>query len=224
MYYYDYYGKKPEYYEIGETYFKFDFEFTEKYKTLLAEIYSQKLKGKSKEFLKLPEIKISIEFDKGSLKTKIKIWGLVATIYIGVGQYGSFRQGIREIVNDVRDFSEYVIQSTQNEPSVGQERIIRFEKRIGFTGRINDIYNRIDKLERNLNSLSQNEIREELNSIKQEVSNISVLLPDDINQQFLEDLSDDYRNNLPEPNERKVRYLVNRYALKPEDEIEFIEE
>jgi len=43
-------------------------------------------------------------------------------------------------------------------------------------------------------------------------------------QQFLEELPNNYQNNLPEPNDRKVNYYINRYGLKPEDEIEFINE
>ncbi|MGK9368492.1 hypothetical protein ACSSWA_06290 [Melioribacter sp. Ez-97] len=217
-----YLEKKPGFFEIGETYLKLNLEFTEDNKKLLTDIYSYILKEISRELLKERKVKISIEFDEGSLKTKIKIWGLIATIYIGIGNYGSFRQGIREIINDVRNLSEYVIHYSQNEQPIGQ-KIIRSERRRGFSGRIYNIYDRIDKLERNLNNLSQNEIRNELTSIKQEISNIGVLLPEEINQQFLEELPNNYRDNLPEPNERKVRYLISRYALKPEDKIEFIE-
>ncbi|VAX26264.1 hypothetical protein MNBD_IGNAVI01-3008, partial [hydrothermal vent metagenome] len=50
MYYYT--EKKPEYYELGETYLKFDFEFSNENKILLKELYSKKIKGISKEFLK----------------------------------------------------------------------------------------------------------------------------------------------------------------------------
>ena len=219
-----YLQEKPEYYAIGETYLKLDFEFSESNKILLKEIYSKKLKGISKEFFKSSEIKVSIEFDKGSLKTKIRVWGLVATIYIGIGQYGSFRQGVREIIQDIHGLSEYVIQAIENEQPIGPEHIIRIEKRTGLSGRINNIYNRIDRLERKLNDLSQNEIRDELNSIKQEISNITSILPDDIQQQLLDELPDNYRNNLPAPNNRRVNYLISRYALKPNEEVEFIEE
>lgn len=218
-----YLEKKPEYFEIGETYLKFDFEFIEQNQILIKEAYLKNVENISQDFLKSSEvIKISIEFEKGSLKTKIKIWGLAATLYIGIGQYGSFRQGVREIVQDVKNLSEYVVDNFENEPLIGDERIIRYEKRTGLTGRINNIYKRIDKLERQLNTLSQQEIRIELNSIKQDISNILILLPANTQQQFLEELPNNYQNNLPEPNDRKVNYYLNRYGLKPEDEIEFI--
>jgi hypothetical protein len=218
-----YLEKKPEYFEIGETYLKFDFEFIEQNQSLIREAYLKNVENISQDFFKNSEvIKISIEFEKGSLKTKIKIWRLAATLYIGIGQYGSFRQGVREIVQDVTNLSEYVIDNFENEPQIGDERIIRYEKRKGLTGRINDIYKRIDKLERQLNTLYQQEIRIELNSIKQDISNILILLPENTQQQFLEELPNNYQNNLPEPNDRKVNYFINRYGLKPEDEIEFI--
>jgi len=220
-----YLEKKPEYFEIGETYLKFDFEFTEQNQILIKEAYLKNVEKISQDFLKSSEvIKISIEFEEGSLKTKIKIWGLAATLYIGIGQYGSFRQGVREIVQDVKNVSEYVVDNFENEPQIGDERIIRYEKRTGITGRINNIYKRIHKLERQLNTLPQQQIRIELNSIKQDVSNILILLPENTQQQFLEELPNNYQNNLPEPNDRKVNYYINRYGLKPEDEIEFINE
>ena len=221
---YNNYNQKPEYYEIGETYLKFDFEFNEQNKAIIKKTFSKYYMVISKELLEYSDfVKVSIEFDKGSLKTRIRIWGLVATIYIGVGQYGSFRQGVKQIIVDVKNFSEYVINNFEKEPQIGTKRIIRYEKRTALTGRIYDIYRSIDKLEKRLNTLSQYEIKTELRSIKQRISDILTLLPEDTRQHFLKELPENYKNNLPEPNERKVNYLINRYALKPDEEIEFIE-
>lgn len=91
-------------------------------------------------------------------------------------------------------------------------------------GRIQDVYNKIDKLERNINNLTNNQIQQELQKIKQEVSNVNAVLQNQDSQAFLDDLEDEYKHDLPNPDNRKMNYLVNRYGLKTDDEVEFLEE
>lgn len=208
--------------KIGETYIKFDFEFTEGNKELIKKAYLQQIGYSSKDFLKYQELlKISIEFDKGSLKTRIVLWG--AAIYMGIGYYGSFRAGVREIVNNVTTFSEYVIERIDNDPDINPNNIIRSERRTGLPGRFQKLYERIGKLEINLNNLSNNEIEQELNEIRQDVANLSAVLPIQDKQSFIEELDEKYCQNLPDPNERRTDYLLNRYFLKTEENVEFIQ-
>ena len=212
---------KLELIKIGETYIKFDFDFNDRNKELVKKAYLQRIGFTSSELLRNRELfKISIEYEKGSLKTRIVIWG--TAIYMGVANYGSFRAGVREIVNDVRTFSEYVISNIENAPDINPNNIIRIERRTGILGRIQELYNRIGKLEQTLNSLSNQEIQIELNAIKQEVSNLQAILPLQDGQAFIQELSDIYKQNLPAPQDRRTKYLVNRYGLKPKEEIEFI--
>ena len=58
------------------------------------------------------EIELYVRVEEGSFKAWITVLGL---IYIGIGQYGSFRGGIDHVVNDARWFSEYVITEFLNE-------------------------------------------------------------------------------------------------------------
>ena len=212
---------KLELLKIGETYIKFDFDFDERSKELVKKAYLQQIGIESTELLRNRELfKVSIEYDKGSLKTRIVIWG--TAIYMGVANYGSFRAGVRDIINDVRTFSEFVISNISNDPDINPNNIIRTERRTGIPGRIQELYNRIDKLERNLNTLSNQEIQMELNAIKQEVSNLQAILPHQDGQVFIQELQDNYKQNLPAPQDRRTEYLVNRYGLKPEEEIEFL--
>jgi len=222
-YYYHYYNFDVKYYKIGEIYFKFDLEFSEENKTLLKKVFSNKVKViDSKTIFLSGQTKISIEFDEGSLKTRIKFWGNLATIiYIAIGEYGSFRQGIREIIFDINNISEYIINSTKREPTIGM-KIIRIKKGYGIIGKINEILERIDRLENNINNMSKQEIKNELDLIKQEISNISVLLPEDVREEFINELPKDYKNNLPKPDEKKIKFFQKMYMLKPDDEIEFI--
>lgn len=212
-----------ELYKIGETYIKFDFEYSERNKLKIKDAYLSQIGLTSSEYLKNEHVyKISIEFEKGSLKTRIIVWS--TAIYIGIANYGSFRAGVREIISDVRQFSEVVINRIDDDPNIAQNDIIRTEKRLGLPGRLQELYNRIDSYERNINNLSNVQQQAELTTIKTEIASLIELLSQQDRQAFLNELNNNYTQNLPQPNERRTNYLINRYALKPEENVEFIEE
>lgn|SRR5699024_7324298 len=215
--------RKLEFIKVGETYLKFDFEYNKSNQERIKEAYLIQVAHLEREILKNRELlKISIEYDKGSLKTRIVIWG--TAIYLGIANYGSFRAGVREIINDVHWFSANVIERIDDGPTINENDIIRTEKRTGLPGRIQEVYNRIDRLERKLNNLSNTQIQVELQLIKQEVSNLVAVLPNQAGQEFLNELEQNYSQNLPNPDERRTTYLINRYGLKSDEDIEFINE
>ena len=211
--------EKPEKYIIGETYIKFDFVYNDDSINTIKNAYlSQVGKLPSESFKYSNEIKISIEFDEGSTKAKIVAWGMI--IYLGIGNYGSFRTGIEHIVSDARQVSEFVVSHLKNDQRISDNNIVRYERRTGIPGRINAVYRRIDYLEKNLTNLSQNEVQNKIASIKQEISNITYILDPIELELFINELEAVYSNDLPEPDERRTNYLINRYGLKPNDHIE----
>jgi len=217
--------KNPEILKIGEAYLKFDLEFHEANKLLIKDVFTRLLNELDSEGFKNRELfKISIEFEKGSLKTRITLWGTVATICMGVANYGSFRSGLKQIVQDVKGFTEFVTDDISKAPSIDPNSILRLEKRTGIPGRINNIYERVQTLERKMQDLSPNHVQSELNSIKQEIANLFYLMQENERKQFFSELPDIYSSELPEPNEKRTNYLISRYGLKPDSEIEFIQD
>ena len=215
--------RKLELIKIGETYLKFNFEYNKSNQDRVKQAYLTQVAEFEREILKSREyFKISIEYDEGSLKTRIVLWG--TTIYLGIANYGSFRAGVRETINDIRWFSDNVIENIDNGPTINYNDIVRTEKRTGLTGRIQELYSKIDRLERNINNLSNIQVQNELQIIKQEVSNLIAVLPNQEGQEFLNELEQNYRENLPNPNDKRTTYLINRYGLKPDEEIEFLNE
>lgn len=218
-------ANKYEFLKIGETYLKFDLEYNEANIQLIKEMIEYQIYDiiKKKDY-KNEFIKFSIEFDEGSLITRVKLWGSVLfTLYIGVGQYGSFRSGVREAVKDIRNFSTTLTEQLEQNPNINSPHILRIEKRTGISGIIKKIYNRIEYIQQNANNLSPNQVNEELNDIKQEISNILEILDFQEQQQFLNEIPDEISGNLPAPDNKKVNFYINKYVLKPEDEIEFID-
>ena len=214
-----------KYLKLGETYLKFDFEYNESNVQLIKEIIlghvSENLQFKS---LNRNDFKISIEFEKGSLKTRIKFWGTLFTIYIAIGQYGSFRAGMRDMEKGFLNISENIIERVEQSPNINHENILNSQKRTGLPSKIKDILNRLNYLHRNTHDLSANEIQEEILALKQEISNILAILEFEGQQQFLIELPDELSENLPAPINKKVNFYMTKYALKPEDNIDFLDE
>ncbi len=218
-------NRETKLYILGETYIKFDFEYSDISKSLIKKAYLEQVGLKSHEFIKAKElIKISIEYDKGSTKTRIIFWGTVVNIYLGIGNYGDFKSGVREIVNDVKSFSSYVIDHIEADPHISPNNILNTQRRTGMPGRINELYKRIEILEQNINDLSNNQIQAELQEIKKEIANISEVLSPQEQIPFLQSIGNNYKQNLPQPDKRKTTYLYNRYVLKPDEDIEIIKE
>jgi hypothetical protein len=211
--------------KLSETYIKFDFEYTEINRKLIKDAYLEYTASQSRIFLKNineEDLIISIEYEKGSLKTRIIVWG--TSIYLVVANYGSFRSGIREMVNDSKDFSEFISHTITNDPQIDQNNIIRVQKRTGILGRLDEIFIQVDSLQRNINNLTPNQVQQQLAIIKQEIANISVVLNQNDKNAFLNALPANYSNNLPNPQDNKSQYLEHRYGLKPDENIEILQQ
>ena len=218
-------NRGTKYYILGETYIRFDFEYSEPNKSLIKRAYLEQVGLHSRDFFKAKELlRVSIAYDKGSTKTRIIILGTVVNIYMNIGNYGSFKSSIREMVNDVRLFSSYVIEHIDNDPNINKNHILNSQRRTGLPGRISELYKRVENLEHNVNNLSNIEVQSELQEIKGEIANLAEVLSHQERILFLQSFDDNYIQNIPQPDNKKTTYLYNRYALKPDDEIEIIEE
>lgn len=171
-------------------------------------------------FTEYGRIAISIEFDKGSLKSRIIV--LCSILYLGIAEYGSFRSGLDRINSDSRRFSNIIAEHLTNN-NISSQDILKMERRLGIPGRLNSIYKKIDYLEKNISTFSHDDVILELNEIKQRISNISEILPQNTKNMFFDEIPDDYKNELPTPDRAKVRNYINRYWIKEED-IEILED
>src|SRR5690606_7204055 len=134
--------------------------------------------------------------------------------------YADLKDSIKTIYNDVKWLSEQVISNARQESDLIDNNIIRTERRTGIIGRLNTVLKRIEYLQTNLNNLGNNQTQIELNGLYQEVADLIQLLDNIEQQTFIQALSQEIRNNLPEPNPNEVRHYERLYAIKPEDEEE----
>jgi hypothetical protein len=210
-----YYSDKIIKYKISETYIKLKIDYNSDKKQTIRGTLKQVAEKQIADFKYKDGLIVVIEIEKGSLKTKVVIYGTI--IIQGIANYGSIRQGINQIYDDVKTISERVIESARQDDNDIDNNVIRTEKRTGLIGRLKRTLDRIEYLQTNLNNIGNNQVQEELNSLRQDLANIIELLSQEERQAILNSLPADIGNNLPQPEDNGMKHIYNLYALKPED-------
>jgi hypothetical protein len=210
-----YFSDKIIKYKISETYIKLNIDYNSDKKQTIRRTLIQVAEKEFADFKYKDGLIVVIEIEKGSLKTKVVIYG--AIIIQGIANYGSIRQGINQIYDDVKTVSERVIQSARLDDNDIDNNIIRTEKRTGLIGRLKRTLDRIECLQTNFNDLGNNQVQEDLISLRQDLANIIELLNQEERQAILNSLPTEIGNNLPQPQDKGMKHIYNLYALKPKD-------
>jgi len=199
--------------KVAETYFKLNID----YQADTLEKLELILKAAAEK--SLPESNFGedaiyeISFDKGSTKAKVTFFALLnAAIF-----YADLRESIPIIYKDAQRLSELVINTAKQKPLV-EENIIRTERRTGIVGRLKRASDRIEFLQKDLDNLGNNSIREELNSLYQEIADLIQLIEPVDREAATASFSQELKDKLPPPDDKQVKHLYNLYALKPEEE------
>ncbi|MCR9182116.1 MAG: hypothetical protein NXH73_04245 [Flavobacteriaceae bacterium] len=217
-------GYNTDLIKMGGIYVKFKIESNQSNKKLIKEKCIKHFRYYyNKNILKNKEgIKTSIHFkeENAYLKIKILIWGTLT--YMGVINNGSFKAGVLDIMNDINNFSKNGIQVLESKLNSHGHKILKLQRRTGMTGRIQNIFNKIDTFEKKLNNLDGIGYCIELYKIRQEVANIITILPKQDKHHFINNLDHVYKKNLPDPDVRRSNYLLNRYVFKHEENVMYI--
>ncbi|MEH6518735.1 MAG: hypothetical protein V7742_18815 [Halioglobus sp.] len=113
-----------------------EIEAVQEYLTIIGKNYAHELYKQ--------EIYIEVHVEAGSLKAWVVVAG---SLYIGIGQYGSFRSGIDHLVKDARTFGEAVSSTFIETADIDNEKVYRIERRLGIPGRIKRLLSKIDQIE-----------------------------------------------------------------------------
>ena len=106
-------------------------------------------------------VEVRIKVEQGSLKTWIAIIG---TLYFAIGEYGSFRSGVDQLIEDSKIVQKVIEVAIKN--SGYQEYLILEDKR-GYTtsDKIRRLILRLDRLENSINELSSEKIKIEIEGL-----------------------------------------------------------
>lgn len=114
------------------------------------EVYSSETFDKWEKYLsdhlKLQDFSISLEVEDGSINLKAVICTALVTLYIGIGQYGSFITGIQTISSQVKGAGEY-LSVKACEPHESEGLSYRVRKKSGTLGQIERLFVKVKKNE-----------------------------------------------------------------------------
>ena len=209
------YTGKLEKYKIAETYIKLNLDFKSERKETIGRILRLIAERQIREFKYKEGIEIELEIEKGSVKMKILIYGTVFKSLIS--EYGSIRQGLTQVCNDVQWVSESIIGIVKRENKDIDRIILRTEKRTGLVGRLKRITDRIEKLQIDLNNKSNKLLKAELSQLKQDLANILELLDEPERYEINKSLSVEILKDMPKPDSEGMKHIYSMYAIKPEE-------
>lgn len=99
---------------------------------------SQFVSDRGKFFL-YPDVQIDVAIKEGSLKSYATVLGTIYAVYLGIGNYGDFRQGISLLYEDCRRLAESVCNESLFQSKARNPEIIRIEARTGVIGSLKKI-------------------------------------------------------------------------------------
>lgn len=97
-------------------------------------------------FYLYPEVSIEIEFEEGSLKTRITIFGTLALLMQGISNYPDFREGVSLLYSDSKRLAEYIVSEVQFYSKSKHEDVIQLEARTGVVGSLHKVISLIDQI------------------------------------------------------------------------------
>ncbi|PID27003.1 MAG: hypothetical protein CR982_07445 [Candidatus Cloacimonadota bacterium] len=208
---------KESVYEIGQAYIKLDIKANQEFKKVFEKdllYYGKKYAKKyyNKEYLR-NDLYFSVEFEDGSLKSRLKIFSNLSLIIIaGIGGYGNIRTGIDYIIKDSQSITENIVKAISRDLSLG-DRIQRVERRLGVPGKIKRFFDDIEKFKQNRDVLNENEKQDLIDKIYKKFKELIV----ELDKSGIETIEKELiKNNLPIPskNEKENIYLPEQFAIR----------
>ncbi|VXC24978.1 hypothetical protein [Pseudomonas sp. 9Ag] len=135
-------------------------------KRLSSEIYRQ-------------DVKAEVRFRQGSLE----VWIMVAgSIYVAIGNYGSFRSGVKQIVEDTKALKNILVSSLRKD-GVAEAVILKQRQLAATPERVRRLLTRIDRFEQQLPEFAEEEAKARLRRILKAVQELTYEMefPEDIN-------------------------------------------
>ncbi|MCW4441543.1 hypothetical protein BCT47_00330 [Vibrio splendidus] len=173
-----------------------------------AEQYVKDIGKKYANLLYGDDLELFVRVSEGSIKVYLAV---VGSIYLAIGQYGSFRSGCDYLIKDAKTFKELVVSELVKN-GVSEHDIISKTKEHCDPDKIRRVLLAIERLESKPN-LSVSEIEKELSKIKTSVRNICRHLTEKDVGLFASSIDSKY---LPENTD--IPYIAEQYKIKAREE------
>jgi hypothetical protein len=173
-----------------------------------AENYIENLTSKYANLIFDQQTKVHVRLQDGSLKVNLAV---VGALYIGIGQYGSFRSGIDYMIKDAKSLKQLVTSEIVKN-GMNEADIIESKRANCDPDKIRRVLLAIDRLESKQN-LSSSDLSKELSKVRASVRNICDTLSEEDAGLFAISIKEAYW-----PSDRNIPHLIERYKLVAREE------
>lgn len=141
---------------LSVTYLRLDLEL-QRVELEEAETYLRTVAHRYASVVYRQNVEVHIEVQQGSVRVWIAVAG---SIYLAIGQYGSFRAGVDQIIKDSKAVKEYVV-GTLVKDGVSENLILEARRVRCVPDKIRYLLLRIDRFEKSLPTLDREEAERE---------------------------------------------------------------
>lgn len=170
--------------------------------------YLQELARRLASDIYRQDAEVEVHFRQGSLE----IWMVVAgSIYVAIGNYGSFRSGVKQIIEDAKALKNLLVSSLRKD-GVAEAAILEQRRLAATPERVRRLLMRIDRFERQLPEIGEDEARSRLQRILKAVQDLTseMEFPEDIDL-LMTNLNERFR---PPPEAIHLSYRTSRVLEK----------
>lgn len=129
------------------------------------------------------DVHLNIDVELGSLRAWATVLG---TLYVGIGQYGDFRSGVDNLVNDSRRLSQAVSEGFLQDVHVSPAEVYRVERRLEDPGRLRRLLREFEALERDQRAMTNAQRESALHAIRAQLSELVDGLENEEERRFVE--------------------------------------
>jgi hypothetical protein len=121
------------------------------------------------QFFLYEEVATDVEFKEGSLKVYLTIAG---ALYIAIGQYGSFRDGVNFLAGDAKRLAECVVSESLFITRSRHDNTIRAEARTGVVGALKSAIDRLNQIREELGDVSPQTSARHIAELREQVEKL----------------------------------------------------
>ena len=116
------------------------------------------------------DVELELRIEPGSLKVWLSV---VGSLYLGLSNYGSLREGIDYAVKDSRAFSALIIEMFKGEVQMPPNALYRTERRLGLPGKIQRLYPLLEETSSLMDNHDNAEAEKRLKQIQEQLTAIA---------------------------------------------------
>lgn len=147
------------------------------------------------KFFVYPDVIVEVEFREGSLKSYLTIAG---AIYIAIGNYGGFREGIDYLHTDIKRLADSLVSETLFMTRARHHSIRRTEARTGVIGSLKVLVDDLTTLESSLGQISVDESARRIRRLKEDAERLLENVRDNDDRNAIEAEFDRFTDALPD--------------------------